>query len=193
MKITKSKLKEFKSFSNRFHNSDTIRIKDKNQYKRIMKYLDNTKWPYYDIGGGKGAFHIQFDNTKDTGMIRGILQKKGVKITDPNTEGKLRETIREELLNEVPFGSSWSSSDARGEVNHDIKAMSKVLGKASQGVIKIMMDSVKKGKYDAMDLSRGIESGEASRMHFGEADFLRSLWTKVRDQFRRYSKGKLRR
>ena len=109
------------------------------------------------------------------------------------TKSKLREIIREELLNEVPFGSDWSSSDAKGQVNDDIKAMSKVLGKASQGVIKIMMDSVKKGKYDAMDLSRGIESGDASRMHFGEADFLRSLWTKVRDQFRRYSKGKLRR
>jgi len=97
MKITKSKLKEFKSFSNRFHNSDTIRIKDKNEYNRIMKYLDKTKWPYYDIGGGQGAFHIQFDNTKDTMKIRGILQKKGFKIIDPNTEGKLREMIREAI------------------------------------------------------------------------------------------------
>ena len=109
------------------------------------------------------------------------------------TRSKLREIVREEFLNEIPFGSNWSSSDAKGQVNNDIKVMSKILGKASQNVIKIMMDSVKKGKYDAMDLSRGIEGGEASRMHFGEAEFLRSLWTKVRDQFRRYSKGKLRR
>ena len=107
MKLTKSKIKEFKSFSNRFHNSDTIRIKDKNEYNRIMKYLDKTKWPYYDIGGGKGAFHIQFDNTKDTSMIRGILQKKGFKLIDPNTEGKLREIIREELLKE----KSWEDNE----------------------------------------------------------------------------------
>ena len=90
--IKRGKLKEFKSFSNRFHNSDTIRIKDKNEYTRIMKYLDKAKWPYYDIGGGKGAFHIQFDNTKDTMKIRGILQKKGFKIIDPNNEGKVRES-----------------------------------------------------------------------------------------------------
>jgi len=33
--------------------------------------------------------------------------------------------------------------------------MSKVLGKASQEVIKIMMDGVKGGKYDALDIQRG--------------------------------------
>ena len=57
-------MKEFKSFSNRFRNSDTIRIKDQKEYKRIMKYLDKKGYPYYDIGYGKGEWHIQFDNTE---------------------------------------------------------------------------------------------------------------------------------
>ena len=51
-----------------------------------------------------------------------------------------------------------------------------------------MMSGVKGGKYDAMDLSRGIEGGDICRMHFGEADFLKSLWTKMREKFRKYSK-----
>ena len=109
------------------------------------------------------------------------------------TKSKLREIIREELLNEVPFGSDWSSSDAKGQVNDDIKAMSKVLGKASQNVIKIMLGGVKDGKYDAMDLSKGIQSGDVRLTHIGERDFLESLWTKIREKFRKYTKsGKLR-
>ena len=71
--------------------------------------------------------------------------------------------------------------------------MSKILGKASQQSIKVMMDGVKGGKYDAMDLARGIQSGPVKRTHFGETDFIQQLWNKVRDGFRRYSKrGKLR-
>jgi hypothetical protein len=56
-----------------------------------------------------------------------------------------------------------------------------------------MMDGVKSGKYDAMDLARGIEVGPAKRTHYGETDFIKQLWVKVRSGFRRYSKrGKLR-
>ena len=71
--------------------------------------------------------------------------------------------------------------------------MSKILGKASQQVIKTMMDGVKSHKYDAMDLQRGIRQGDVRRTHYGEMNFIQQLWTKVRSGFRRYSPtGKLR-
>jgi len=54
------------------------------------------------------------------------------------------------------------------------------------------MDGVKNHKYTAMDISRGLQEGPAGRTHFGEMTFIQSLWNKVRDKFRRYSKhGKL--
>ena len=78
-------------------------------------------------------------------------------------------------------------------IDNDIKKMSKILGKASQQVIKVMMDGVKGGKYDAMDIIRGIETGNVNRTHEGERPFLRMLWRKVKSGFRRYSKdGRLR-
>ena len=64
---------------------------------------------------------------------------------------------------------------------------------ASQKVIRVMMDGVKGGKYDAMDIIRGIETGNVNRTHEGERPFLRMLWRKVKSGFRRYSKdGRLR-
>ena len=80
------KVNEFKSFNDRFRNSDTIRIKDQREYKRIMKYLDKMGWSYMDIGHGNGAWHIQFDNTKEAMIIRRKLEKKRFKIIDPNNE-----------------------------------------------------------------------------------------------------------
>ena len=89
--------------------------------------------------------------------------------------------------------ADWSSSEAKSHMNNDISKMSKILGKASQQVIKVMMDGVKGGKYDALDIVRGIETGNLNRTHDGERPFMKMLWRKVRDGFRRYSsKGKLR-
>ena len=88
---------------------------------------------------------------------------------------------------------AWSSIEAKAQVESDMKRISKVLGKASQQTVKIMMDGVKGGRYDAMDLSKSIETGPTKLAHEGERAFMRVLWTKVRDGFRRYSKrGKLR-
>ena len=85
--------------------------------------------------------------------------------------------------------ANWSSQEAKLHLDMDIKKMSKHLGKASQQIIKIMMDGVKGGRYDALDIQRGIETGPMNRTHEGERPFMKMLWNKVRDGFRRYSKG----
>ena len=88
---------------------------------------------------------------------------------------------------------AYSSTEAQKHVDRDVIVMSKFIGKASQQVIKTMMNGVKSGRYDAMDLQRGFQYGPVKRTHYGEIDFIKQLWTKVRDGFRRYSKsGKLR-
>ena len=101
-----------------------------------------------------------------------------------------RKVFGERRIDETP---AYSSQEAKIHVESDLDKMSKILGKASQQSIKVMMDGVKGGKYDAMDLARGIQTGPVKRTHFGETDFIKQLWNKVRDGFRRYSKrGKLR-
>ena len=82
---------------------------------------------------------------------------------------------------------AYSSPEARQQVDRDLNVMSQHLGKASHKVIKTMMDGVKGGRYDAMDLIHGINQGDIRRTHFGEEDFIKQLWHKVRDKFRRYS------
>jgi len=107
-------MNEFKSFSNRFRNSDTIRIKDQREYKRIMKYLDKRGHSYYDIGHGKGEWHIQFDNTREAGRIRAELEKKKFKIIDPNLGEAAERDYKAEYKK---FQSSPKSKKYRAELN----------------------------------------------------------------------------
>jgi hypothetical protein len=101
---------------------------------------------------------------------------------------KLKDIV-EESVNEDSWATPapYSSQEAKLHLDMDIKKMSKHLGKASQQVIKIMMNGVKGNRYDALDIQRGLQHGPATRTHHGEAEFIQMLWRKVRDGFRRYS------
>jgi hypothetical protein len=117
--------------------------------------------------------------------------KELVIIDKPNVKREYEKIgyFTEGTVNELQM-APFSSQEARSHINSDIKDMSKLLGKTSQKVIKIMMDGVKGGKYTAMDISRGIKEGPAQRTHFGEMTFIQSLWTKMREKFRKYSKDR---
>ena len=58
-------------------------------------------------------------------------------------------------------GPGYSNPEAKKFVEQDVKQMGKHINKASQQSIKIMLDGVKGGKYDAMDLIRGIKQGKS--------------------------------
>jgi len=102
-----------------------------------------------------------------------------------------------EQINEAPITSPsqlpFSSIEAQNMVEKDVIKMGKIIGKASAQTIKMMMDGVKAGKYDAFDLQRAIVSGPVKDTGTGQRDLMRTLWNRVRSGFRRYSKrGKLR-
>ena len=98
----------------------------------------------------------------------------------------------EQIVNEDFWATppKFSNPEAKLHLDADIKKMSKILGKSSHQIIKIMMDGVKGGRYDALDIQRGIQTGSMNRTHTGERPFMQMLWRKVRDGFRRYSKDR---
>jgi len=119
---------------------------------------------------------------------------------------KLKDLIKEDgcecgggccSLKEAPITSPsqlpFSSIEAQNMVEKDVIKMGKIIGKASAQTIKMMMDGVKSGKYDAFDLQRAIVSGPVKDTGTGQRELMRTLWSRVRSGFRRYMKrGKLR-
>ena len=123
--------------------------------------------------------------------LRDILEETTISMGQVHSNPYATSFKSPEQIEEAPM--AFSSSEAQQILNQDIKKMSGILGKASQQIIKIMMDGVKGGRYDAMDIVRGIDTGPLNRTHEGERPFMKMLWRKVRSGFRRYMpKGKLR-
>ena len=56
-----------------------------------------------------------------------------------------------------------------------------------------MLSGVKAGKYDPMDLIRGIKEGFSGDTSSGVRSMLQVLWRKVEKRFRKYLGGKKRR
>ena len=117
--------------------------------------------------------------------------KDGLKEVDGG-ETYVPGSLKGKGVNSFPM-LKYSSPEAKQFVEKDIKQMGKFFNKASQQTIKTMMDGVKSGKYDGMDLIRGIKTGPAGDTSVGVRDMLGVLWTKVDKRFRSYLGGKRRR
>ena len=143
------------------------------------------KWKVYDTHTG--------NTIKEVGNPRAATRLMNRLMSSGQFKEITTKWMGDSVNEDFDTPAKYSSPEAKKHLDGDIRKMSKVLGKASHDVIKIMMDGVKGGRYDAMDIPRGIETGEWNKTHTGEKPFMRMLWRKVREGFRRYlPKGKLR-
>ena len=124
---------------------------------------------------------IDWDDEDDDDEVLGGLKDKRKK--------------RVKRFGEAPIGTQlkYSTPEAKTFVEKDVRQMGKLLNKASQQSIKVMLSGVKSGKYDAMDLIRGIKEGPAADTSVGVRSMLQVLWSKVEKRFRKYLGGKKRR
>jgi len=107
------------------------------------------------------------------------------------TKSQLKEMIREELLMEEPF----SSPEAKKVMDQSLREYAKILRKAQYKVVKDWMTKAKAGVIDFFDVSRGLKTGDVSRAHKYEVDFLMDVLRrdKIIDRFRSYTGGRKRR
>ena len=195
-KLGMNEERDYKAEYKKFQSS----TKSKKYRAELNQY--NRKKGTYGNGDGKDASHKggKIAGFEKESTNRGRAEKSRLKkeMSNPTSgimmaQKKRKKRKKDEAPISSPSQLPYSSREAQIHVDKDLNMMSKHLGKASQQVIKIMMGGVKSGKYDAMDLVRGIKSGNIRVTHFGERDFIQQLWNKVREKFRKYSKrGKLR-
>ena len=128
---------------------------------------------------------------------------------------RLREIIKEELINELGFDASsvnlgapsgiktkkrkgptdyqgYSSKEAKQVIDRELKDWAKGLRKVQGKVVKSWMQKAKSGVIDYFDLVRGLKTGDIRRAHPYETSFLFALLNKDRiiDRFRSYYGGK---
>ena len=86
----------------------------------------------------------------------------------------------------------FSSKEAKVVVDDALRQYSKELRKLQGRVVKDWMTKAKAGVIDFFDLVRGFQSGDTSRAHPYEVEFLQKVLTKdkIVDRFRKYFGGK---
>jgi hypothetical protein len=86
----------------------------------------------------------------------------------------------------------FSSKEAKMVVDDALRQYSKELRKLQGRVVKDWMTKAKAGVIDFFDLVRGFQSGDTSRAHPYEVEFLQKVLTKdkIVDRFRKYFGGK---
>jgi len=120
---------------------------------------------------------------------------KGFRLDEESEDlTKLFEEFQKAGVDEfTSYGTAYSNPESQKFVEKDIKEMGKIFNKSSQRAIAIMLSGVKDGKYDAMDLIRGIKQGKVRDTSKGVREMLQVLWNKVENRFRKYLRGKKRR
>ena len=90
------------------------------------------------------------------------------------------------------FLQKFSSNEAKAIVDGGLKNYVKDLRKLQGRVVKDWMKASKSNQIDFFDIIRGLKTGDVSRAHSYETDFLVSLLTKdkIIDRFRSYFNGK---
>ena len=114
---------------------------------------------------------------------------------EPETTKKLKIDIEDDPFDDEEMNEmAYSSQEAGQSAQNAIKQYADVLGKASQQIIRGMIDSVKSGQFEPLDIQAALKKNRPSKAHGYEAQFISDLWLKTREKFRIYMpKGKLRR
>jgi hypothetical protein len=129
---------------------------------------------------------ISRGEVSEAGSIGGAIDMSGM--NDSYTAPK-RDT---EKGGSQAFLQKYSSKEAKAIIDGELKRWSSQLRKFEGKVVKDWMSAAKSGQIDFFDIIRGLKTGDVSRAHPYETQFLVSLLTKdkIVDRFRSYFKGK---
>jgi|TARA_R110000851_G_scaffold15730_7_gene51902 hypothetical protein len=154
----------------------------------LAQYIINLNNQLKGAKSRKMKKHIKFIEKDIADVKKALAKKKNESVNELDgyspqpTAGKFN-----------PPKMAYSNPESQQNVEDDMKKMGKLFNKTSQQSIAIMLSGVKNGKYDAMDLIRGIHTGPASSTSMGVKDMIQVLWNKVDKRFRKYLGGKKRR
>ena len=126
------------------------------------------------------------EKLSEAGSMGGAIDMSGM--NDSYTAPK-RDT---EKGGSQAFLQKYSSKEAKAIIDGELKSWASQLRKFEGKVVKDWMKAAKSGQIDFFDIIRGLKTGDVSRAHPYETQFLVSLLTKdkIVDRFRSYFKGK---
>ena len=84
----------------------------------------------------------------------------------------------------------WSNPEAMKHSQNAVNKASKYIGQAQNKAVSIFTSDLKQGKYDNLDLSKSIHSGNMKDSTMSKRDVMKSLYYDLKDRFMKYGRRK---
>ena len=84
----------------------------------------------------------------------------------------------------------WSNPEAMKHSQNAVNKASKYIGQAQNKSVSIFTSDMKQGKYDNLDLSKSIHSGNMKDSTMSKRDVMKSLYYDLKDRFMKYGRRK---
>ena len=128
----------------------------------------------------------------ELGKVYTDKDRKPFKVNEDKCNCNCHSDKIDEGFGGVTSPPPFSSKEAKMIVDDALRQYSKELRKLQGRVVKDWMTKAKAGVIDFFDLVRGFQSGDTSRAHPYEVEFLQKVLTKdkIVDRFRKYFGGK---
>ena len=147
-----------------------------------------------------GIFRIDANFLNQIGINTGNLNPRKLKIYGnggrmiPHLNSlKLKNIITKKNLKESPNISGnvkWSNPEAMKLSQEAVNKAAKEIGKAQNRAVSIFTSDLKNNKYDKMDLSKAISTGNIRDASNSKREVLSRLYYDVRERFNKYNRRK---
>jgi hypothetical protein len=145
------------------------------------------------FNASKTKFHFVKEMAKV--LKRNKLPGTAKELTDAlETLMKAVENVEAQHMNEssinIRGNVKWSNPEARKFSEESVNKAAKIIGKAQGAAVSIFTSDLKNNRYDNMDLSKAINSGNIRDASYSKREVLSKLYYDVRDRFMKLGRRK---
>ena len=158
-------------------------------------YTDKDRKPF-KVNEGMKRFKVYVSGESEPLILLGKNEKDVKQVAHQmiqNSSVKIKKVVRENKIDEGwDSPQAYSSKEAKQVIDGAIRNYAKDLRKVQYRVVKDWMSKAKSGVIDYFDIVRGLTTGDISKAHPYETNFLQSVLNKdkIVDRFRKYFGGK---
>ena len=142
---------------------------------------------------------------KEVKIISKLLMKQGMRKSVGEIQNSFKRKVvefgldvrniaRQHLSEAFPVSSlghiKWSNPEAQKHSVDAVNKASKYIGQAQQKAVSIFTSDMKSGRYDNLDLSKSIHTGNIRDASFSKRDVLKNLYYNVKNRFMKSGKRK---
>ena len=164
---------------------------EKRKLKTAIKAFNNKKKEFFGMNSSIVIMAKVLKRNKFPGTAKELTDAletlmKAVENVEAQHMHEIKEAFPASSLGHI----KWSNSEAKKLSQDAVNKAAKIIGKAQGAAVSIFMSDMKSGRYDNLDLSKSIHTGDIRDASFSKRDVMKKLYYDVKNRFMKVGKRK---